>query len=931
VLEDRTAPATLLVNSTADTANPSDPYLSLREAIAIVNSPRLPDGLSGQILGQIDGDLHEDQSDTIVFDSTEVTGPILLGGSQLELSLPAATAWVTIEAGSGVTVDGAGQSRVLEVDSGVTATLDHLTITHGTVTGNGGGVLNAGTLTVNDSTLESNSSWYGGGVYNDGGTLTVLDSALTANTGGGEGGGIYSSSGTVTVLESTLSANYARDFGGGILNAGSLTVSHSTLSANFVANYDGGGISNGGTLTVSHSTLSANSAAHDLGVGIGGGGGGIYNGGGTATVSDSTLSANSADDGGAILAWETVTVSNCTLSFNSAGRGGGAIASAGMVLVSNSTLSANSSDNSGGAIHNFYRTLTVNNCTFSANSAHGGGGAISVSGAATTVSNCTLSSNSATSGGGIFADGTLIVSDSTVSTNTATSQGGGIYNYTYGQGTVSNSTLSGNFAGNFAVNGSGGGIYNAGTLTVSSSTLSANSANQGGGIGASAGTLLLQNTLVAGNHATNSGPDLSGAVVGTSGYNLVGDGSGLSGISDGVNNNQIGTSASPIDPRLSPLGYYGGPTQTFALLPGSPARGAGDPDTGPTADQRGLPRVAGGPTDVGAFQSQPEPFAVTTLADPGRAYGLLSLREAVALANVLPGDNTVSFDPEMDGGLISLTAGQLELSGSGGVTTLDGSGRFTLDGGNRTRLIQVDPGTTAVLRGLALVNGNAPIGAGLYNRGTLTVADSVLYGNTGYAGGAVLNQGLLTLFGSTLASNFATFGAAIDNEGALGAYNSTLLYNAALSAGGALYNAATGTASLTSLTISRNSADSGGGIAVIGDSRVHLRNSIVAGNYTAYAVAASDITGQLSPFSAYNLIGTGGSGGLFDGSRGNLVGVADPGLTTPDFSSSQTPVFGFTADSPALGAGDPTLLADPLLSLDQHGNVRSNPPNIGAL
>jgi hypothetical protein len=82
--------------------------------------------------------------------------------------------------------------------------------------------------------------------------------------------------------------------------------------------------------------------------------------------------------------------------------------------------------------------------------------------------------------------------------------------------------------------------------------------------------------------------------------------------------------------------------------------------------------------------------------------------------------------------------------------------------------------------------------------------------------------------------------------------------------------------------------------------------------------------------SSYNLIGSGGSGGLTDGIDHNLVGVADPGLTTPDFSDSQTPVFGFTADSPALGAGDPSLLDDPLLSLDQHGNQRTV-VNIGAV
>ena len=42
----------------------------------------------------------------------------------------------------------------------------------------------------------------------------------------------------------------------------------------------------------------------------------------------------------------------------------------------------------------------------------------------------------------------------------------------------------------------------------------------------------------------------------------------VSGIVDGVNGNQVG-----VDPRLDPAGLrdYGGPTQTIALLPGSPA------------------------------------------------------------------------------------------------------------------------------------------------------------------------------------------------------------------------------------------------------------------------------------------------------------------------------------------------------------------------
>jgi CSLREA domain-containing protein len=66
----------LVVNSTADTANPSDPYLSLREAITIVNSSSLPSGLSAQILAQIHGTLHAGDADTVSFDSAIASTPI---------------------------------------------------------------------------------------------------------------------------------------------------------------------------------------------------------------------------------------------------------------------------------------------------------------------------------------------------------------------------------------------------------------------------------------------------------------------------------------------------------------------------------------------------------------------------------------------------------------------------------------------------------------------------------------------------------------------------------------------------------------------------------------------------------------------------------------------------------------------------------------
>jgi hypothetical protein len=55
LLEGRQAPATLMVNSTAGTASSSDHYLSLREAVAIVNSGTPPSGLTSQIPARISG------------------------------------------------------------------------------------------------------------------------------------------------------------------------------------------------------------------------------------------------------------------------------------------------------------------------------------------------------------------------------------------------------------------------------------------------------------------------------------------------------------------------------------------------------------------------------------------------------------------------------------------------------------------------------------------------------------------------------------------------------------------------------------------------------------------------------------------------------------------------------------------------------------
>src|SRR5262249_53329192 len=162
-----------------------------------------------------------------------------------------------------------------------------------------------------------------------------------------------------------------------------------------------------------------------------------------------------------------------------------------------------------------------------------------------------------------------------------------------------------------------GGIYNehGATLTVTNATLSGNHADYLGGGILNAGTLTMRSTIVAANTASSDKDVAEFGTDGGSTYNLIGDGTG-SGLSGGFNGNQFGGRDNPIAPRLAPLGTYGGPTQTMPLLPRSPAIGQGAPAGAgvPPTDQRGFPRPAAGPVDVGAYQTQSSLLRVKSAA-----------------------------------------------------------------------------------------------------------------------------------------------------------------------------------------------------------------------------------------------------------------------------------------------------------------------------
>ncbi|MGI8856897.1 MAG: beta strand repeat-containing protein [Thermomicrobiales bacterium] len=282
----------------------------------------------------------------------------------------------------------------------------------------------------------------------------------------------------------------------------------------------------------------------------------------------------------------------------------------------------------GGVLNNGTLTLDASTLLHNGTPAGGSGGGI-YNGGTLTVTASTISQNSAGSGGGIFSAGTLRLNASTVDTNTATGLGGGVLIAGGHAQTITNSTIAGNHGA------AGGGIDNQGNLALANSTVADNVATvtDGGGIKAEAQgiSVTATNTIIAAN--THSGPDDVAGTFSSGGHNLIGDADGATGFT--APGDQTGTAASPRDAMLGPLMDNGGPTQTIALAPGSPAIGTGDPAVCAAApvsglDQRGFPRAPA--CAIGAFDVQRTVtrIAVTMQSPPTVVIGETKQLTAIA-------------------------------------------------------------------------------------------------------------------------------------------------------------------------------------------------------------------------------------------------------------------------------------------------------------
>lgn len=252
----------------------------------------------------------------------------------------------------------------------------------------------------------------------------------------------------------------------------------------------------------------------------------------------------------------------------------------------------------GGALYNL-GTALIDRCTFSGNVAtEYGGGILNGQNATMTVQSSTftvdgnlLGNSAGLYGGAIFNSSVMTVDGCTFDRNTSSFHGGAVYSDFSSTLTMTNSTFVGNTAAFY-----GGALFNGSPR------------------------MRMENTTLVGNHAVRIGGGVYNDFLGTPSANIQNsiltqntapEGGDTFGPWIGTNNITSG------DPKLSPLGFFGGYTKTMPPLPDSPAIDAGAPTILQT-DQRGQPRVLRTAPDIGAFELPTSDFNRTGVTIYGR-------------------------------------------------------------------------------------------------------------------------------------------------------------------------------------------------------------------------------------------------------------------------------------------------------------------------
>ena len=525
--------------------------------------------------------------------------------------------------------------------------------------------------------------------------------------------------------------------------------------------------------------------------------------------------------------------------------------------------------------------------------------------------------------------GTLTINRSTISGNS----GLGILN-AFGPLTVTNSTIIGNeiksqdaivtFTNVTISDGAIRNLAGFGTATVNLRNCTVKGGalfNEKGGAGVAA-NFLLRNTILAGT-------SLSGVFT-SEGNNLATDNGGgfLSKPGDLINK----------DPKLGPLANNGGPTQTHALLRGSPAIDAGGGYLQRLeTDQRGLPREKDGngdgllAVDIGAYELSYRFVNVATGNDNNHGQTAASPHKTLARA----------IDVAGDGEVLILAAGTypennleiykaLSLEGAGARQTI-------IDGQQLNRVFSIYPrGLNISFSKLTIKNGKAPAsgddydGGGILSLSDLTLTDCALVNNEAReaGGGVYLYRANGAFTGCTFSGNKAGLGGGgitflTDTGNTLQLVNSTVSGNTALGqgVGGGIFHGPGGTLEVINSTVANNTGAAAAGIytvtiASVTTATTRLRNSILANatpNLQKGVVGNGDVFTTGGPATITSL----GNNLASDGGSGFLTGPGDQLNKDPKLGplannellggdKNQTQTHLLLCGSPAINAGSNT-------------------------
>ncbi len=797
------------VTTTIDSADDGTEALTLREAIIAANASE-------------GDDIINLPADTFTLG---IAGAGENAAASGDLDISDQTGKITIQgAGAGqTTINADGIDRVFDILAGADFEIRGVTIAggadpNGTSVVEGGGIRNAGALTVFASEISGNQATrWGGGVSNSG-ELTVADSLIVGNTGGFGGGGIFNAA------------------------TGMAHIVNSTISGNTAAQVSGGGIHNDGTLTVTNGTIAENSADE---------GGGISSSDGSSAMLENTIVANNTADLGLDLFDARLDVA--------------AITATGSVIG----------------------TPVVHSIS------HGVNGNIVGQDESFTAGLLPLADN-----GGPTR--THALEENSVAINAGDDAAANNAGLQFDQRGAGFARILGAAvdAGAYEfqvqeIDVLGNGV----SILAGDDSPSVEDGTDFGRVDVDGGLLMRTFTIENLGHRDLllTGGELLVELTGSTAFSVTQPVSATIGRDGSV------TFDIAFDPNA--LGWH----KATVSIANNDEDGNEDPY------EFAIEGIGNGE------------IVVTTAVDEDGNEEVdtgLSLREAIDLANSLPGADEIGFDADLADSTIALSQefGQLSITDDVTINGL-GADQPTVSGGGHSRVFAIELEVTVAINDLTITGGQSASGGGIYNEGDLSISRAVLSSNTSDGGGgAISSPGTLTVTDSLITGNSAAAnGGGIYSAGGLTLINSTISGNTA-AGGGGIAIGEDAEANIINSTVFNNQATGiasyGGGILILGS--LDMSNSVVAGNSSL--LGPNDVfkdTGS-TLVSAHSLIQQPSGHSIADGDDGNIVG-RDPLLEPLADNGGPTQTHALQNGSPAIDTGDNDLLP-PDLPFDQRGN-----------